>query len=162
MEKSIKNILCCIGLRGDCHMVLEQAAGLALDTGASLHVLHAIKSLDDDVMNVLRVNIRDGDALGHMMQRRVAEARLSLEEKVDAFCLSKGQDQSRYAAIIKTREVAEGYPAKVIVNRASRLDCDLIVIAANKKGMTVSYVGKVARGVLKRSPIPVVVVPPQE
>ncbi|QTF93812.1 universal stress protein [Halomonas sp. BM-2019] len=159
MEKSIENILCCVGLRNDSHPVLEQAIRLASATGASLHVLHAVKSLDDDVMNTLRVNIRDNQTLQGLIRKRLDDAQQQLDTKLENFFSALGTDSATLASCIASRGVVEGYPAKVIVQRASKLNCDLIVMASNKQGFTASYAGKVTRGVLKRSHVPVVVVP---
>ncbi|MCG6659381.1 universal stress protein [Halomonas campisalis] len=162
MEKSIENILCCVGLRSDSQVVLEQAVRLALATGARLHLLHAVKSLDDDVMNTLRVNIRDKQTLQALIRKRLEDARQQLDAKLENFFSAWGEDGDALASRVASRDVVEGYPAKVIVQRASKLSCDLIVMASNKRGFTASYAGKVTRGVLKRSQVPVVVVPPPE
>lgn len=162
MDKSIENILCCVGLRSDSHPVLEQAVKLALATGAKLHVMHAVKSLDDDVMNTLRVNIRDKQTLQGLIRKRLDDAERQVDEKLENFFSSWGEGGDDLTACIASRKVVEGYPAKVIVQQASKLSCDLIVMASNKRGFTASYAGKVTRGVLKRSQVPVVVVPPPE
>lgn len=162
MDRSIENILCCVGLRSDSHVVLEQAFRLSLATGAKLHVLHAVKSLDDDVMNTLRVNIRDKKTLQGLIRKRLDEARQQLEDKMANFWSLHGEGGESVSSWVASMEVAEGYPAKVIVGMASKLGCDLIVMASNKHGFSASYAGKVTRGVLKRSHVPVVVVPPPE
>lgn len=159
MDKTIGKILCCVGLSDDCHTVLEQAMRLASASGAKVHVLHAVKALDDDVMNTLRVNIRDKEALRGMMTNRREEARGRLERKLEHFCMVHADEREHIDALIDDTHVVEGYPAKVIVAMASKLGCDLIVMAANKRGISLSHAGKVTRGVLKRSRVPVVVVP---
>ena len=162
MDRSIEKILCCVGLRSDSHAVLEQAFRLSLATGAELHLLHAVKSLDDDVMNTLRVNIRDKNTLQGLIRKRLDEARQQLEDKMATICSLQGAENESVSNLVASMEVADGYLSQVIVDMASKLGCDLIVMASNKHGFTMSYVGKVTRGVLKRSHIPVVVVPPPE
>lgn len=162
MNDSIENILCCVGLRGDSHMVLEQAIRLALSTGAKLHILHAVKPLDDDMMNTLRVNIRDKQILKEMIRKRLDDAQQHLEAKLENFSSVNGEGRKTLASCVASRDVVEGYPANVIVHRAKKLSCELIVMASNKHGFTASYAGKVTRGVLKRSHVPVVVVPSPE
>ncbi|MCE8043504.1 universal stress protein [Halomonas daqingensis] len=162
MDKSIENILCCVGLSSDSHVVLEQALRLASATGARLHILHAVKSLDDDVMNTLRVNIRDKQTLQGLLRKRLDDAQQQLDAKLENFFSALGESGDVVASCVASRDVIEGYPAKVIVHRASKLSCDLIVMASNKRGFTAAYAGKVTRGVLKRSQVPVVVVPPPE
>lgn len=160
MEQQINRILCCIGLRGDCDTVLEQATRLALATGAELHVLHAVKSLSDDVMNTLKVTIRSQDMLENLMHQRLEQAHQQLETRMEAFWSQHPEVLQALRTQVVKPEVVEGYPASVITRLASKRGCDLIVMAANKRGFAASYAGKVTRGVIKRTTIPVVVVPP--
>nr|WP_299245987.1 universal stress protein [uncultured Halomonas sp.] len=159
MEHRIASILCCVGLRGDSHGVLEQATRLALTTGAELHVLHVVKPLADDVMNTLKANIRNRESLEGFVHQRIDLAREQLQDKIGEFFERHPEDQQALASRLVSLEVLEGYPASVINEVASRKAHDFIVIAANKHGLTASYAGKVAKGVLKRSHIPVIVVP---
>ena len=159
MEHRVKSVLCCVGLRGDSHGVLEQATTLALATGARLHILHVVKPLAEDVMNTLKVNIRNRESLEGFLRQRIDQARERLETKIDEFFEHHPEERQAMNAQIEALEVLEGYPASVISDVASKRGHDFIVIAANKHGLTASYAGKVAKGVLKRSHIPVIVVP---
>lgn len=159
MNEPIDNILCCVGLRSDCHGVLEQGVRLALATGARLHVMHAVKSLPDDVVHTLRATVRDAEALKGVMGKRVAETRRDLDDKLERFWADHPEQHRAMASRLASVEIVEGYPAKAIVTRADTLGCDLIVVASNKHGFSTYYTGKVTRGVLKRASVPVVVVP---
>ncbi|MGC3875179.1 universal stress protein [Halomonas sp. GXIMD04776] len=159
MEHRIASILCCVGLRGDSNGVLEQSTRLALTTGAELHVLHVVKPLAEDVMNTLKANIRNQESLEGFMRQRIDMAREQLQTKLDEFFQHHPDDQQALASRVVSLEVLEGYPASVINEVAAKQSHDFIVIAANKHGLTASYAGKVAKGVLKRSHIPVIVVP---
>lgn len=162
MQHRINDILCCVGLRSDSNAVLEEAMSLAMATGAKVHVMHAVKSLSDDVMNTLKVNIRDRQTLETLMRQRLDQAKQQLDDKLDEFWKRHPQEQQALAAQVAAVEIAEGYPAAVITRVAKERGCDLIVMANNKRGFTASYAGRVTKGVLKRSPVPVVVVPPTD
>lgn len=56
-------------------------------------------------------------------------------------------------------ELVDGYPAEVILRRASELGCDLIIIGADEHGFSHTFLGTVAKRVLRRSSIPTLVVP---
>ncbi len=159
MSHDIKRILCCVGLHGDCDRVLQQAVGLALATGAELHVLHAVKSLSDDVVNTLKVNIRDREVLGSLMEQRLERARGELEARLEAFWARQPGLRTALGERQVGCTVLEGYPASVIAHFASRQAFDMIVMAANKRGFVAAYAGKVTKGVIKRAKVPVVVVP---
>ncbi|SHE43451.1 Nucleotide-binding universal stress protein, UspA family [Modicisalibacter ilicicola DSM 19980] len=159
MEQHISSILCCVGLRGDSHGVLEQSTKLALATGARLHVLHVVKPLAEDVMNTLKVNIRNRESLEGFLRQRIDQARERLETKIEEFLERHPDQRQALSAQVEALEVLEGYPASVISEVAAKRGHDFIVIAANKHGLTASYAGKVAKGVLKRSLVPVMVVP---
>lgn len=159
MAKPIKRILCSLGMRGNCDNVIEESINLALATGATLHILYVVKSLADDVMNTLKVNIRDREVLGSLMDSRIEKSRAELEAEIEAFW-------GRFPALFEamqgrevTLSVLEGYPASVIAHFANANKFDLIVMAANKRSYLATYAGKVTKGVIKRAKVPVVVVP---
>lgn len=159
MNYGIKRILCCVGLRGDCDRVLRQAVCLALATGAELHILHAVKSLSNDVVNTLKVNIRDREVLESLMEQRLEQARDELETRLVSFWTGHPELREALGDRPIGRTVLEGYPASVIAHFASRNEVDLIVMASNKRSFVASYAGKVTKGVIKRAKVPVVVVP---
>ncbi|QEY60291.1 universal stress protein [Pseudomonas sp. C27(2019)] len=159
MTKKINRILCSIGMRGNCDNVLEHSVNLALATGASLNILYVVKSLADDVMNTLKVNIRDRDVLGSLMEKRIDQSRSELAAEVEAFWGRFPELREAMQGREVTLSVLEGYPAAVIAHCANAGKYDLIVMAANKRSYLATYAGKVTKGVIKRSKVPVVVVP---
>ncbi|MBH8581930.1 universal stress protein [Bisbaumannia pacifica] len=159
MSHGIKRILCCVGLRGDCDRVIQHAAGLALATGAELHILHAVKSLSDDVVNTLKVNIRDRKVLGTLMEQRLEQAREELDTRLETFWMRHPELRDALGDAQIGRTVLEGYPASVITHFAMRGGYDMIVLAANKRSFVAAYAGKITKGVIKRARVPVVVVP---
>ncbi|ALM53189.1 universal stress protein [Halomonas huangheensis] len=159
MPTSIRRLLCCLGLRDDCRQVLAHSLCLAQALGAELHVLHAVKALSDDVMHTLKANIRQRKTLETLMEQRLDQAQQRLDDFLEEFWESPlGELPS--PDLIQKKVVVEGYPASEIIRYATRHDCDMIIMATNKRGFTASYAGKVTKGVIKRASIPVVVVPP--
>lgn len=155
MTQENKRILCSVALRGDCGHVLGQAADLALDIGAELHVLHVARSFSEDMMNTLKNNIRDQDTLKALLEQRLDERRGELAERVEVA-------SNNYPALQKqqvTQSVLEGYPASIIARFASEGGYSMIVMAANKQGSRATYAGKIAKGVIKRASVPVLIVP---
>jgi nucleotide-binding universal stress UspA family protein len=60
---------------------------------------------------------------------------------------------------IETIEIIDGYPAEVILRRAHELKCNLIVLGAHDHGFSHTFLGTVAKRVLRRADIPTLVVP---
>ncbi|MCA0974966.1 universal stress protein [Halomonas denitrificans] len=179
MPTTISRVLCCLGLKDDCRQVLAHSLSLASACQAEVHVLHAVKSLSDDVMQTLKANIRERRTLDALMEQRRAQAAQRLDEFIEALQQDwlgshpadseqsgrqRGDKVSADApsqmSLITARAVVEGYPASEIIRYATRHDCDMIVMATNKRGFSASYAGKVTKGVIKRASVPVVVVPP--
>ncbi len=159
MSHDFRRVLCCVGLKSDCDPVLTQAVKLAITTGAKLDVLHAIRTLSSDVINTLRDSIPDQEILDNLAEHRLNEARASLNEQIKSFWLQHPDLRKSFADRTMTQSVLEGYPASVITQFAQKAGSDMIVLAANKRGFSATYAGKITKGVIKRAHIPVVVVP---
>lgn len=158
MSYEIKRILCCVGLRGDYDRVVCHAAALALSTGAELHILHAVKPISNDMINTLKVNIRDQDTLKSMLEQRLIQARDDLKKRLDDFWVRYPDLKKSLNNINIDCSVLEGYPASVIAHFASQKKFDMIVMSSNKRSFPATYAGKVTKGVIKRAKVPVVVV----
>lgn len=159
MSQQINRILCCIGMRGNCDSVIEQGVNLALATGAEMHILHVIKSLSDDAIDTLRAHIRDRNLLNSLTKQRTEQGHTTLAAELEAFWGRFPQLKEAMKDRDISLTVLEGFPASVICQFASAKKCDMILVAANKKPHLASYAGKVTKGVIKRSKVPVVVVP---
>lgn len=159
MTNGINRILCSIGMRGNCDNVIENGINLALATNASLDILFVVKSLNEDVMNTLKVNIRDRDVLGSLMDKRIEQALDSLKSELAAFWKRHPELQEKMQGREIELKVLEGDPASVIAHYAKVGNFDLIVMAANKRSYIATYAGRVTKDVIKRTKVPVVVVP---
>ena len=57
-------------------------------------------------------------------------------------------------------EVAEGFPAELILSKAQELECDVIVMGTHSKGILANtFLGSTAKRVLRRSRKPVLIIP---
>lgn len=159
MKTAIKRILCNIGMSSDCDDVIAEGMRLAWATGASLELLHVVKSLSNDVVNTLRANIRDQALLNNLTEQRTAEKQKELQQVLDDFWERHPDLKELMADRVVQLSVLEGEPVSVICHFANRGNFDMIVMAANKKSYMATYAGKVTKNVIKRAKVPVVVVP---
>ena len=74
-------------------------------------------------------------------------------------CQKVLKDQKVKLDQIAAIEVCEGYPEEQILKKAKEFDCDAIIMGANEKGVSNTFLGSVAKRVLRRSRTPVIIVP---
>jgi nucleotide-binding universal stress UspA family protein len=70
------------------------------------------------------------------------------------------QDHPEYADKNISIEVAEGFPAELILSKAQELDCDAIIMGTHGKGVLANtFLGSTAKRVLRRTRKPVFIIP---
>ncbi len=78
---------------------------------------------------------------------------------VDAFWRLQDEEDREVKRQMVSVEVCEGYPAEEILKKVAEIKVDLIVMGAHEKGLIHTFLGSVAKSVLRRSRVPIVVVP---
>jgi len=122
----------------------ETAIGLALETGAPLHVVTAW-SLPTS-------------AFGYAPLALLPELAEGEREKAEQ-ALGKAVEQARKAGVQVTGAVREGTAVQEICDAAAELDASLLVVGAHGWGAFKRLVfGSVSTGVLHHAPCPVLVV----
>lgn len=171
MVQSIKNILFASDLSVDMKAVFDQAATLAIGMDANIVVLHV---MEENPGSEKRIQMAFGEALyNNIKTRHKQRARdILIGKNVDAVRIRqaiagffKKNDQDKFEpddnALIAKILVAEGRSiADEIIATATEEDCNIIVMGCKQQGLIADAMGNnVVRKVLKRSDIPVLVVP---
>jgi nucleotide-binding universal stress UspA family protein len=138
---------------------LLHAAGLAKATGAKLHVLHVSEPISDDARLTMQMFIQDADARKKALDTRSYHVKEVLTERQKKFWRAMPEEDQHVKDQIESIEVIEGHPAEVILRRSKELGCDLIVLGAHNHGFSQTFLGGVAKRVLRRATIPTLVVP---
>ncbi len=159
MQLKIKNILYSTDLSQNSHIAFGYAAYLAKLTGADIHLLHVLASLSDDAMFTLQTYVQNEKTRREIIDKRVENARNRLEEKQEAFWKAQSAEDRKVREQIKSVTVCESYPAEEILNTAVTRKCDLIVMGSHERGMSHTFLGSVAKSVLRRSLVPTLIVP---
>ncbi len=94
-----------------------------------------------------------------MLQERVQRARKKLNDRQDNFWDNLHKEDAAVRNQIKSVDIVEAYPAETILLTAKQLGVDLIVMGTHEKGMLHTFLGSVAKNVLNRSRIPMLIVP---
>ncbi len=161
MSNGVKNILCCIAMAPSSKRVLMRSLMEAEAHDAKVHVLHIIPSFDAAMATPI-VSFMGEEKFRKLVEEHKDEVTsaikaqiLSLKEKI----LSEQLDGSvdRIADI----HVYEGDPELEVLNMTDLLKADMVVLGTRTKGITqYTFVGNVARKVLKRIKVPILLVPP--
>ena len=94
-----------------------------------------------------------------MLDLRIDRARKLLDEKQEAFWAAQSDEDKKVRQQIKSVTVCESYPAEEILQAARKHRCDLIVMGSHERGVSHTFLGSVAKSVLRRSHVPTLIVP---
>ena len=159
MKPSITNILFATDLSQNSTHALRHAASLAEATGAEIHVLHVNEPLSEDARVTLEMFILNSETREKAVDRRHEMVRQLLADRQARFWAQFKGDDAKIRDQVTSVEVTDGHPAEVILRRSRELNCDLIVLGAHDHGFTHTFLGTVAKRVLRRADIPTLVVP---
>lgn len=159
MKPTVTHILFTTDLSENSTYALVHAASMAKATGAKLHVLHVTEPLSDDARITLQMFMQDAAARKKAMGSRNEHVKAVLAERQKNFWSALPEEDRGIRDQVESIEVVEGYPAEVILRRSKELGCDLIVLGAHDHGFSQTFLGTVAKRVLRRATVPTLVVP---
>ncbi|ASJ74116.1 universal stress protein [Granulosicoccus antarcticus] len=159
MRTSTSRILFTTDLSKNSTYALHHAVSLAKSTGARLHILHVAEPMSEDARITMRLFFQDEAARETALRTRGEYIKAELDERQTAFWPTVAEENQSVRAQIDSIDVVEGHPAEVILRRSRELDCDLIVLGAHSHGFSQTFLGSVAKRVLRRATIPTLVVP---
>ena len=144
MYARFTTILAATDFSAASEQAVAYAASLALEFGATLHLLHVVP---DPVLAAAwsEAYAYDLDMLGERLRR---DAERQLAERA-----------ARIEGIVVTREALLGRPANTIVAIAAARCADLVVVGTHgRSGVSHLFMGSVAERVVRSSPCPVLTV----
>ena len=159
MQLAIKNVLYSTDLSKNSLIAFGYAAYLAKLTGATIHLLHVVEQLSDDAAFAIQAYLLDDAKRHEVLGLRVEKARKLMEEKQEAFWATQSATDKKVREQIKSVTVCESYPAEQILKSAKEHNCDLIIMGSHERGLTHTFLGSVAKSVLRRSHVPTLIVP---
>ena len=155
----IKKILYATDLSKNAIHAFRYAVYLAEKVDAKIVILHVVERMSPDAELVLRAYLDDKDR-DKIFNDRINHAIDRIKQRLKLFCEKEFETQPDCAERIVSIEVFEGYPAEEILRKSKTLDCDVIVMGTHEKGFAShTFLGSVAKRVMRRSRKPVFVVP---
>ena len=159
MQHAIKNLLYSTDLSKNAPIAFGYAAYLAKLTGADIHILHVLARLSDDAAFAIQVYVQDDRQRRDMLAKRGERAQKILDEQLEAFWAAQDDEDKKIRSQIKSITVCESYPAEEILKASRKHRCDLIVMGSHERGVSHTFLGSVAKSVLRRSHVPTLIVP---
>lgn len=159
MKPTITNILFATDLSQNSTHALCHAASLAQVTGADIHVLHVVEPMSDDARIAMELYMLNDETRHQALDRRNQMIKEILAQRQENFWNAMAAEDAGIRSQVTSVEVIEGHPAEAILRRSGELGCDLIVLGAHDHGFTHTFLGTVAKRVLRRADIPTLVVP---
>ncbi len=159
MKPAITNILFATDMSENSTYALHHTASLAQITGAELHILHVSEALSSEARMTIQMFIQDKEERRKALSERMSVSKAALAKRQQSFWDGLADEDQAIREQIASIEVIEGHPAEAILRRADDLKCDLIVLGAHDHGITHTFLGTVAKRVLRRARIPTLIVP---
>lgn len=163
MYRQIKKVLYATDLSEPAREAMKYALNMALNYDASISAIHVIPDIFEELsMNTgVEMELYFGfDRWKDIEINRFDNARKSIEERINSIqkemAFATGEDFPVFFDTV----VKVGDPVKEIIRLSREGEYDAIVMATHGRGYLKEFlVGSVSRGVLKKSKVPVFLVP---
>jgi nucleotide-binding universal stress UspA family protein len=142
-SRPLRSVLVATDLSPSSDTVVRSAAALARQTGARLHLIHAVEPPR------WRYDGMDREVL--VMQRRIHKARAVLEDQLLRAAPGLAPEPSR--------TVLYEAPHTAILQRAEEIDADVLVLGPHQGGLEDRLLGTTADRVVRTASVPCLVLP---
>ena len=158
MISNIKKILYTTDLSQNSAHAFRYAAYFAKKFDAEIIILHVIEGASQDAIKALEPYL-DKQYLKETLKKREDHAVERIKDRLKIFCDKELADDLEFAEKIASIEAYRGYPEEEILKKAETLNCDAIIMGAHEKGIARTFLGTVAKRVLRQSRKPVFIIP---
>ena len=158
MIPEIKKILYTTDLSKNSAHAFRYAMYFAKKLGAEIIIYHVIEGISRDSVKALEAYI-DKERLEKILENRITHTSERIQNRLKIFCEKALADDPECVKKITSIEVSTGYPEEEILRKVDALNCDAIIMGAHAKGITHSFLGTVAKRVLRRCSKPAFIIP---
>ncbi len=158
MRPQIKRILYATDLSMNAAFAFRYAAYLAQMSDAEIIILHVVEKVSPDAQLALLAYLDKKDRV-RAVEDRISQAIERIRKRLEIFCQKELGDERDLAQERIAIMVEEGFPAEEILRQVEKHDCDAVVMGAHEKGLRHTFLGSVAKSVLRRCRKPTIVVP---
>lgn len=168
MYKGIKTILFATNLTRNCVPAFDFAVIMALRFQAKIVLLHVIEKIPNYVEGRLKGLLGD-DHWEEMVRSHESEIRQKLigkrssskliQKALELFCTEAGIDDETSGYQSREVVICDGDIVESILEKSVEYDCDMVVMGAREGHLLSKTIGNTIKSVLRKSKIPVLVVP---
>ena len=158
MIPKIKKILYATDLSPNSAYVFRYAVNSAIKHDADIVILHVFEPMPGGT-GMLDFYLDEAQRK-KLFEERVSDTMERIKKRVTLFCEKELKDDPGGAGKVKSIEVCEGFAPEVILSKADKLDCDVIVLGTHGKGIIANtFLGSTSKRVLRRTRKPVFIIP---
>jgi nucleotide-binding universal stress UspA family protein len=159
MLPNYSNILVATDLSHNAVNAFKHAVMMARRNQAKIHLLHVVPEVDASMRNYISALMVKG-SLDKFETQHEEEARQEIQRRLTKFAEDELSDQPEDLQRVASIEVLHGNPVALILQRADRLNVDVIVMGSHGKGAVEhAFLGSTAEKVLRKTKRPVFIVP---
>ena len=159
MLPNYKNILYATDMTPNSVYAFKHAVMMARRSQAKIHLLYVVPEVDAGFRGYVSAVMGAGN-LESFEEQHEEEAREKLKSNLQKFTEEELAAHPEDLQNIGSIQVFHGHPVSLILHEAERLNADVIVMGTHGKGaLQHTFLGSVTEKVLRRSKIPVFVIP---
>ena len=159
MLPTVTHILYATDLSKNSTFAFRYAVKVAQSLGANITILYTLPALDS-AMEVPIITQMGESRYRRLKEEQSEETIRAIRDKLHNFCAAEMETLRCDMDLTSSVLIREGDTVDEILNVSKELGCDLIVMGAHGKGILAhTFLGSVSEKVLRRSRIPVLVVP---
>jgi nucleotide-binding universal stress UspA family protein len=159
MIPKIQRILYATDLSPNSAYAFQYAINSAIKHDAGIIILHVFEPVSTAVRAQMGFYL-DDERRKKIFDDQVSYTIDRIKKRLSTFSEKELKDYPKAEDRIESILVFEGFPADVILEKANELECDAIVMGTHGKGILANtFLGSVAKRVLRRSRLPVFIIP---
>lgn len=171
MIRPVNAILFATNLSESCRQAFDFAAAMATRFQATIVLLHVMEKMPDYVEGRLKglLGKEQWDSMQNAQERNAQAALIGkkssnklIREALTEFCSQAGIDDASCGYHSREIVISSGDVVEDILENAKTYDCDLIIMGTREGFLSKNTLGATIKAVMRRSRIPVMVVPPSE
>ena len=159
MIPKIQKILYATDLSPNSVYALRYAMNSAIKHDADIIILHVLEKVDPASHVMLDLYLYE-KRQQEIAEEHVSETKALIQKRLRALRDKELEGHPEFEDKVISIEVCEGFPAEKILSMAQELNCDEIIMGTHSKGVIANtFLGSTAKRVLRRTRMPVLIIP---